>query len=83
MSTLFETDQNLIIDKNSFKQLLVEAAHLGAEQAIVALVSYNLKDAAKRIGITPKTLSKRILEGKIKSTDGRISGAEIKRYLGN
>ena len=50
-------------------------------KAISALVSYNIKDAAKQIGITPKTLTKRIMEGKIKSVDGRITGAEIKRYL--
>ena len=50
-------------------------------KAISALVSYNIKDAAKQIGITPNTLTKRILEGKIKSVDGRITGAEIKRYL--
>lgn len=71
----------ITIDENTFKSALVEAARMGAENAIVALVSYNLKDAAKLIGITPKTLTKRILEGKINSVDGRVSGAEIKRYL--
>lgn len=50
-------------------------------KAISTLVSYNIKDAAKQIGITPNTLTKRIMEGKIKSVDGRITGAEIKRYL--
>lgn len=73
--------KNITIDEPTFKSLLVEAARIGAESAIVALVSYNIKDAAKLIGITPKTLTKRVLEGKINCVDGRISGAEIKRYL--
>lgn len=73
----------LTIEENTFQSLLIQAAKLGAEQAISALVSYNLKDAAQRIGITPKTLTKRIMEGKINSVDGRITGSEIKRYLGN
>lgn len=77
MTTLFQ------IEDNALQNMLFQAAKLGAEQAISALVSYNLKDAAQRIGITPKTLTKRILEGKINSVDGRITGSEIKRYLGN
>lgn len=72
----------VIIEESTPQSLLVEAARMGAENAIIALVSYNLTDAAKQIGITPKTLTKRILEGKINSVDGRVSGAEIKRYLG-
>jgi len=73
----------IAIEESTLNSMLFKAAQLGAEQAIIALVSYNLKDAAKQIGITPKTLTKRILEGKIHSIDGRITGAEIKRYLGN
>jgi hypothetical protein len=71
----------LLIDEVNLKKMLIEAAQIGADTAIISLVSYNLKDAAKQIGITPKTLTKRILEGKIKSIDGRVSGLEIKRYL--
>lgn len=69
------------IEESSLQNMLFQAAQLGADKAISALVSYNIKDAAKQIGITPKTLTKRIMEGKIKSVDGRIAGAEIKRYL--
>lgn len=69
------------IEESSLQNMLFQAAQLGADKAISALVSYNIKDAAKQIGITPKTLTKRIMEGKIKSVDGRITGAEIKRYL--
>jgi len=77
MTTVFQ------IEDNALQNMLFQAAKLGAEQAISALVSYNLKDAALRIGITPKTLTKRIMEGKIKSVDGRVTGNEIRRYLGN
>ena len=69
------------LSPEDLKLLLVEAAKLGAQQIIETLVSYNFKDAAKQIGITPKTLNKRILQGKIKAVDGRISGLEIQRYL--
>ena len=69
------------IEESSLQNMLFQAAQLGVDKAISALVSYNIKDAAKQIGITPKTLTKRIMEGKIKSVDGRITGAEIKRYL--
>ncbi|MNV42128.1 hypothetical protein D3C71_1337880 [compost metagenome] len=42
---------------------------------------YHLKDACTRLGISYNTLKKRILEGKIQVVDGRITGAEIRRYL--
>lgn len=71
----------IAIEESQLKHLLFQAAQMGADKAISALVSYNIKDAAKQIGVTPKTLGKRILEGKIKAVDGRITGAEIKRYL--
>lgn len=73
----------IAIEESTLQSMLFQAAKLGAEQAISTLVSYNLKDAAQRIGITPKTLTKRIIEGKIKSIDGRITGSEIRRYLGS
>lgn len=72
----------IALEESSLQNMLFMAAQMGAEKAISALVSYNLKDAAKQIGVTPKTLTKRILEGKIKAVDGRITGAEIRRYLG-
>ncbi len=71
----------ITIKQTELKAMLFKAAKLGADEAINALVSYNLKDAAMRIGITPKTLSKRIFEQKIHSVDGRVAGAEIRRYL--
>lgn len=73
----------IAIEESKLSSMLFAAAQAGAEKAISALVSYNLKDAAKQIGITPKTLTKRILEGKIKSVDGRVTGSEIRRYLSN
>jgi len=61
--------------------ILAEAARRGAEIAITDMVCYHYKDACKRLGISYNTLQKRILEGKIHPVDGRITGAELRRYL--
>lgn len=42
---------------------------------------YHLKNACKQLGISYNTLQWRILEGKIRPVDGRITGAELRRYL--
>jgi hypothetical protein len=82
MATLSKTvEEKIEISEAELKKLLEEAARMGAQTVINTLVSFNMQDAAKQIGITPKTLNKRILEGKIKSVDKRISGPEIQRYL--
>ncbi|WP_459614380.1 hypothetical protein [Bordetella sp. 2513F-2] len=62
-------------------ELLTQAAERGAALAIDALAVYHLQDAAKRLSMSYNTLKKRIAEGKIKPVDGRITGAEIRRYL--
>lgn len=69
------------IERHELQRLLVEAARLGANHAIEDMVCYHLKDACARLGISYNTLKKRIQEGKIKAVDGRITGAEIRRYL--
>lgn len=61
--------------------MLVEASRQGAHLAIEDIVCYHYKDACERLGISYNTLQKRIREGKIKPVDGRITGAEIRRYL--
>jgi len=61
--------------------ILAEAARRGAEIAIADMVCYHYKDACKRLNISYNTLQKRILEGKIHPVDGRITGAELRRYL--
>lgn len=71
----------IAIEESTLQNLLAEAARRGAEQAFRRFVRYNYTEAAKLLDITPKTLSKRILEGKIKSVDGMINGEEIDRYL--
>jgi len=62
--------------------LLEQAAQRGAEIAITDMVCYHYKDACARLGISYNTLQKRIMEGKIHPVDGRITGAELRRYLG-
>lgn len=63
------------------RALLEEAARRGAQAAIDDLVLYTMGDAAKRMGIAYSTLRKRVLEGKIRTTDGKVSGIEMRRYL--
>lgn len=71
----------IAIDEHRLEKLLQEAAKRGAAQAIDDLVCYHYKDACERLGISYNTLQKRIREGKIRPVDGRITGAEIRRYL--
>lgn len=72
---------DIVLSRTELHILLKEAARLGANQAIDDLVCYHYKDACARLGISYNTLQKRILEGKIRPVDGRITGAEIRRYL--
>lgn len=69
------------IDKRELQAMLEQAALRGANHAIDHLVTYSLGDAAKRLGISYPTLQRRIHGGKIRAVDGRITGAEIRRYL--
>ncbi|WP_322995222.1 helix-turn-helix domain-containing protein [Castellaniella sp.] len=61
--------------------MLAEAAHRGASRAIEDMVCYHFNEACARLGISYNTLQKRIREGKIHPIDGRITGAELRRYL--
>ena len=71
----------IVIEESRLESLLTEATKRGAELAFKRFVRYNYTEAAKLISITPKTLSKYILLGKIKAVDGMVSGEEIDRYL--
>ncbi len=69
------------IDKSEFDRMLVRAGELGAKNMLEKVAVYHITDAAKVLGISYSTLQKRIAEGKIRPIDGRITGAEISRYL--
>jgi len=71
----------IVLTKEDLQEMLVEASRKGANLAIEDMVCYHYKDACERLGISYNTLQKRIREGKIKPVDGRITGAEIRRYL--
>lgn len=71
----------LAIARHDLQALLIEAARLGANHAINDLVVYNLMDACQQLGISYNTLKTRMAQGKIRAIDGRITGAEIRRYL--
>lgn len=69
------------IERHELQAMLIEAARIGANHAIEGMVCYHLKDAAERLGISYNTLQKRMAEGKLRAVDGRITGAELRRYL--
>ena len=71
----------ITIGRLELYELIRQAGEEGARQAIMCLVTYNYTDAAAQIGITTGTLAKRIAEHKIRPVDGRITGAELMRYL--
>ena len=71
----------ITMEQHALENLLTEAARRGAAQAIEDMVCYHYADACERLGISYNTLQKRIKEGKIRPVDGRITGAELRRYL--
>lgn len=71
----------ITLERHALQELLEQAAERGAARAIDALACYHYKDACKLLGISYNTLQRRIAEGKIRPVDGRITGAEIRRYL--
>lgn len=73
----------ITLETTDFERMLEEAARRGAERAIEDMVCYHYQDACARLGISYNTLQKRIKEGKIRPVDGRITGAELRRYLQN
>lgn len=72
---------NITIEKAELQEMMVQAARIGAMNMFNEIAMYHLKDAASLLGISYNTLQKRIAEGKIRVIDGRITGAEISRYL--
>ncbi|MFC0179966.1 MULTISPECIES: hypothetical protein [Thorsellia] len=69
------------MQENELERLLSEAAKQGAKMAIADFAVYNYADACRKLGMTYPTLQRRIKEGKIKQIDGKITGAEIAKYL--
>lgn len=63
------------------KQLLAEAARMGAEQAINDITCYTKSQACQMMNISYSTLQRRIAEKRIRTVDGKITGMEIRRYL--
>lgn len=69
------------LEESQLERMLEEAARRGAVMAIEDMVCYHLQDACARLGISYNTLQRRIKEGKLRPVDGRITGAELRRYL--
>lgn len=69
------------ISQDDLRKMLIEAGEIASRKVVDELVAYSLRDAAAQIGISYVTLQRRIANGKINCVDGRISGAEIRRYL--
>lgn len=71
----------IAIHPDQLEAMLTRAAHQGAQLAIEDMVCYHYKEVCKRLNISYNTLQKRIQEGKINPVDGRVTGAELRRYL--
>lgn len=71
----------ITIEQHKLEKMLIEAARLGANQAFEDMVCYHYKDACRMLNISYNTLQRRIRERKIRPIDGRITGAELRRYL--
>jgi len=83
MSATSITTTTVTLEEAVLQDMLSQATRIGAEMVFKKYVRYNFTQAAELLSITPKTLSKRVSEGKIRAVDGLISGSEIDRYLGH
>lgn len=72
----------ITLPESRLREMLVEAAQIGAQRAIDDMAFYQQKEVCRKLKISQNTLRKRILEGKIKTIDGSISGAELRKYMG-
>jgi hypothetical protein len=81
MIEITNKDWTMNIEQHELQRMLTDAARMGAQIAIDDMVCYHYKDACKRLGISYNTLQKRIMDGKIRPVDGRITGQELRRYL--
>lgn len=70
----------IALDDPDVKRLVEAAARMAVQEANDVML-YPLADAAERLGICYNTLKRRIREGRIHQVNGRISGAELRRYL--
>ncbi len=68
---------SVTLEKYEIQDMLDKAAM----KVFTNITLYHMTDAARMLGISYNTLQRRISEGKIKPVDGRITGAEISRYL--
>lgn len=74
--------ETVTLSRHELDALLTRASKEGAKLMMNEIAVYHMKDAARLLNMSYNTLQKRINEGKIKPVDGRITGAEINRYLG-
>lgn len=68
---------SVTLEKSEIQDMLDQAAM----KVFTNVTLYHMTDAARLMGISYNTLQKRIQERKITVVDGRITGAEISRYL--
>lgn len=68
---------SVTLEKSEIQDMLDKAAM----KVFTNITLYHMTDAARMLGISYNTLQKRIQERKITVVDGRITGAEISRYL--
>ncbi|AVL70648.1 hypothetical protein AAEX37_01095 [Oligella sp. MSHR50489EDL] len=73
--------KTVTLTQYELEEMLTAAATAGAKKVFDNLMVYNKAEAAKLLRVSYMTLQKRIDSGHIKTVDGRITGAEISRYL--
>lgn len=73
------------LEPEELERIIARASQVGVEAGgklmFERLAIYNKVEACKILKMSMPTLNKRIAERKIRSIDGRITGAEILRYL--
>lgn len=74
-------DKQITLSAYELQNLLREAATAGAKILYEEMVVYNKREAAKLLRMSHVTLQNHIDSGRIKVSDGRITGAEINRFL--
>ena len=73
--------KTVTLSQYELQEMLTDAAAAGAKRVFDDIAVYNKQEAAKLLRMSYMTLQKKIDTGRLKTVDGRITGAEISRYL--
>lgn len=82
--TYYKSTKDELLDLMEARAALVakKAAAEALAEHMIKYRMYNKKEAAEQLHVSPATITKWCASGKIKTTNGYISGYEISRFLG-